>query len=623
MRFFILVALLLLPWRAVADPIVSAPSTALMDDEVTARVSGLDPAIGYWVTLIPQTAQEGTWDKYIYIENATEAEVSFVAPGTGAYEFRLHDKQEPYALYARSPIMLTAQIYGPPEFEVSGDFSGPGKTIVGITGLNPHIRYWVTLIAASEPLGNWAQYHYMGRQTEAEFAFDPVPGGTYQLRLHDRAEGDALYLSAEFVVSGPTAAEIANADSGPEYTGPCPQISNTDSASVAACLRHLGESSVAYVFKNTTSSCGNMQFQLSLAQENKEGTYQNLRAANLEKFEQIDCKMIARQVSEVFGQTPGWAGCVDHPRDVGPAEHIACVESTPVVGPRRNARSAANVDIGVRAAFPVTCEELHGRLWQSYAKVFHELNDWQAFLAVFPRDMSCAPYQTYLEGNVARRADARRTLADQRAAEQQQALEQRQAQRAILDAIDSSFDQMHRESVAARADDIHSPAVIDPRNLQWALVKILHRLEPERQDQLTTLLHTSNGLRQRSGRGRSQIISTHSVADLRLRSCGPIADAATTCEIEVSMVTAMHAPNDQGGASIIALFGGPIRQTSTLSIDVAYVDAQWELANLTPATLDALWKTADAPQGNGGYQFGGYSPEDCLWLQSMGAGRIC
>lgn len=628
MRLPFLAALLFWPHFAFSEPNIEAPETASSEEDVSAQVTGLDPNIAYWVTLVPKTKKTGTWDKYIYIENAANAEVTFKAPGIGLYEFRLHDKAKPYPLYASSEIILTAKDFIPPVFETSGSFNGPGKATVKISGLDPAIRYWLTLIPASEPMGKWAQYHYFANQTEAEVTFDPVAGGEYQLRLHDRRKGYALYLSQDISVAGgeplvAPATTATPADTLPKFTGPCPEMSNADGASVAACLQHLAEGPVKHVFTNATSTCGHMSYQLSLAQENKEGTYQNLRSADMERFQKIDCKTISRQVEVVFGQAPGWRFCTDHPTDVGPAEHIACVDNTPVLGIGRNARSANNIRNGVNAAFPVTCKELHARLQTSYSNVFRELRDWQAFLTVFPRDMSCAPYQDYLQGNVARRKETILAFAQQRDEERQAAYEQQQARRAFQDGMENSFDDMYRQDVAARAGDIQNSGTVSKADLKWALVKVIHRLEPERNDQLTKLLHTSSGLRLSSGRGRSRVISNHSIADIDLRACSDAGENVVTCEAEVTMVSTIQAPNDQGGDTILILFGGPVRETSAISTELTYVDTQWEVARVTPDLLDVLLHAPETVQSNGGFRFEGYSPEECVWLRSMGAGGVC
>lgn len=620
MRYFFLL-FLLWPTLAITQPLITGPASAPEGDPVTAQVTGLDPSVSYWVTLIHQTALEGTWKEYVYINGATEAEVTLTAPGSGQYEFRLHDKIEPYSLYARTAITLTGQTYGPPAFRVSGDFA-TGKTTVRISGLHPDIRYWVTFVPASEPLGTWAQYHYIQSQTEAEVTFNPVANGAYQLRLHDRAPGYELYLTQDATVQGNVAPPPEPAPLARAFTGPCPEMSNADSGSVAACLTHLETTSVRHVFTNATSTCRNMQFQLILAQENKEGTRQNLRGVDMAEIEEVDCKMIARQVETVFGQMPTWARCTDHPADVSAADHIACVVSTPIFSISRNALSPENVRNGVNRAYPVTCEGLRQRLLQAYGSALENLFRANSLEAVFPADMNCEPYEAYLIANEERRTERIAELDGERAERIQEEFQRQQASAAMLDAVDAGYDQMESDGVAARAARVQDAGSATAADLRWALVKVLHRLEPEYRYGARALVHTSNGLRQRAGRGVTQIISTHVIDDLRIRSCTAAADGVQRCDVEVTVISGAHAPGDQGASLLLSLSGGVQRSEKAFIMEVRFVGSQWEVATITNEVLDVIW-SAPQTQATSGFDFGGYSPEECLWLRSMGASGLC
>ncbi len=143
MRRFLALLLSLVPLSALAEPTLTAPTEGTAGDTFTVQVSGLDPTVGYWVTLLPQEARIGTWDKYVYIENGAQAEVSISATTAtpGAFEFRLHDKIEPYPLYAAAPITLTQKVYGPPSFTILGAVNAQRNTKVTLSGLDPAIRF--------------------------------------------------------------------------------------------------------------------------------------------------------------------------------------------------------------------------------------------------------------------------------------------------------------------------------------------------------------------------------------------------------------------------------------------------------------------------------------------------
>ncbi len=606
---------------AMAEPKIIAPEVAETAQQVTVRLEGLETDIAYWVTLIPKNAELGTWKEFVYIQNATTAEVTLTAPAPGAYELRLHDKVKPYPLYARIPFTVTELSARSLSMTLERPPAADKPTVVNLSGLDRGREYWITLIPADAEIGTWAEFKYIKRKDKRQVRFKPVPGGAYELRLHDRAEGYPLYLKQAVTMPGRPAtagsqgqvAATGSAKQAPEYKGPCPRMQPGDGASVAACLRHMKTTSMAYVFSNVTSTCGNMQFQLTLAQENKEGTRQNLRGVDTDRTVEIDCKTLAQQVKTVFDYTPPWAGCTDHPSTVGPKEHIACIEGTPMSAPPRHAVR------WVGAAIPTDCRGLIARLQSSYSAVFPEFRKYPNVVAAFGTMETCPDYQPYLEANVARREQMRQKMAEAEAQKRMAAVQRAEASRAMQQAMDTGLDQMHRDSVANLMAKKHPADAIEGKTIRWALVKLLHRLEKEHSAPGLALLHTTNGLMQRTGRGEFQLVSYNSVASAKVLDCGRITSRGVRCEVDATFVRSAAAPGNAGNNFLVGTFGGG-KKAAVLTLDLRHNGDQWELATVSDALLDLVFPdTGQAAKTRNK----GFSPEECLWLRSMGSAGWC
>src|SRR5688572_19684604 len=106
-----------LAWGA---PALKGPATASIGAPVSVTFTGNTEPRNF-ITIVPKSAAEGTYDAYEYAD--ADGKVELRVPATpGDYEIRLLASSSPYATLARQPLKVTA---------VTATLEGPAQASAG------------------------------------------------------------------------------------------------------------------------------------------------------------------------------------------------------------------------------------------------------------------------------------------------------------------------------------------------------------------------------------------------------------------------------------------------------------------------------------------------------------
>lgn len=194
------------------------------------RVSGVPDRDQYstqrfWITLVEASARVGTWKQWFWVDGGG-GNFEFHSLPAGRYEFRLHDHFSDRTnswetIYDRVTLEI---IYTAPG-DVAVDFLVPNPVPIytpieaSVSGLEPKLAYWVTIVPQGTPDGRWEKWQDLRDTQSQSIRFDGYEPGAYELRVHDYRSGYELLARAPFSVSwniGP-ASEVPRCP--PTYNG--------------------------------------------------------------------------------------------------------------------------------------------------------------------------------------------------------------------------------------------------------------------------------------------------------------------------------------------------------------------------------------------------------------------
>lgn len=514
--------------------------------------------------------------------------------------------------------------------------NGPTQVDFTASGLGEARSVRVRVAPEGAPDGLWrAEDVARARGGAAQGAVFVGGGGGFEARLFvDGAETPA--------------ARVAFAIGAQRDPDPCVVMETRNPDSVAACLTALRDAGApaATRFRDERATCPNLQAVVTTARLEAIGAEAAARFRNEPPpFPAPDCAMIAALADSIFERRPAWRGCVgDELVEATPPTRIACVESYPV--------SAGDARSFLDMRYPQTCAAMRSRLVEAYGAVHGRIETRAAFdprahipgLAARPTTPAapaapsdaipgsgtfrCDDYRAYLDGNADRRRIAEREID----AQQAQARTARAANIDIPALVTESFlanlDAMSRQALASVRETPHPTDEIYDPMLRRALVSALHRMVPENSARFgpvtAELSHTTGGLRSRSRAGARTIDEHYGVRAARILDCAIPRPGVAECRFALTMAANVAASGGGGEDTLVealaAVSGGGTPRTREFTASLRHDGLQWTLAEASVELVTFLLPPADATAAASGPD---YSPEECLWLQSLGAGGVC
>ena len=92
--------------RAAPEIALATEMDAAPDTPITVVANGLEPARSYWITIVPEHAEPGSYEEFHYVEAMAETRLDFTGLPAGDYEIRLHRSGDGDPMVARLALSL-------------------------------------------------------------------------------------------------------------------------------------------------------------------------------------------------------------------------------------------------------------------------------------------------------------------------------------------------------------------------------------------------------------------------------------------------------------------------------------------------------------------------------------
>ncbi|MDU9003097.1 hypothetical protein [Sedimentitalea todarodis] len=579
-------------------------SEPYLNEPVRVSLTGLnpDPGVTYWITLIEADEPVGRWRSFHYITGQSEADVVFEKqPRSRNLELRLHQKMQGEPLLS---VLSVNVAHRPPAGPASmtataGPFeNGRFRINVALENLSQDAVYSVQVANTALPVGYYVATSTSFTATASHQArIDVRVPGDYALRLVRRGQTEAVIE---------TDIKLANTDQSVKVD-PCANLSVGDSDSVARCLTAKSHERWSYQLKSGYPSCNQVQMDLvraKLSALNAKGAQSYPRGFEaLSPIPVPSCVEIADAARLGLGTVLPWTSCARSLTTTPTIdERVSCMESL------RNRNRHQAVDL-----YPTKCIGVEKLLLEAYGRVLDLEGGSKETLSLAGFPIDCDAYGAFMDANerFIEEKSRKELLAAQ--AEAEKAREKNWLAREIES--ERAFWRVQRtgEALLHLRNAVHPADQIDETYVSDALITALHFLEPRG----TGVVHSANGLVSNLA---NQMVFHHGVRRVQLHGC-KISDGTSTtavCSATIGMVNFIDFPNESAGGVLGAFLtgmGGQGPRDETFDLKLRHDGKRWQIAELTEPLVNFL---LIPPQSAFEHSRPDYSPEECVWMQSVG-----